>query len=210
MENYLFLILVAVVGVIRWVLQAAENKRNAEGQKRGPVLPTGSSSSPAPKRAAAPQSEEERMRKFFEALGVPTAGTPPPRVPPRSVTPKVAPQKRKFLPVDPFPVPSARLNQPAPPLPPVVVAPPLASSGRVPALPPPPLPTPATTVFRASPGLPAPAAEFEVHEIELDRTEKETAGLESLASRLATPQGLREAIVLREIFGPPRSMQPLT
>ena len=31
----------------------------------------------------------------------------------------------------------------------------------------------------------------------------------SLATRLASPQALRDAIVLREIFGPPRSMQPL-
>jgi hypothetical protein len=29
-----------------------------------------------------------------------------------------------------------------------------------------------------------------------------------IAARLGTAQGLRDAVVLREIFGPPRSMQP--
>jgi hypothetical protein len=31
----------------------------------------------------------------------------------------------------------------------------------------------------------------------------------ALAARLRSPEGLRDAIVLREIFGPPRSMQPV-
>jgi hypothetical protein len=30
----------------------------------------------------------------------------------------------------------------------------------------------------------------------------------SLRAKLASPQGLRDAIILREIFGPPRSLQP--
>jgi len=32
---------------------------------------------------------------------------------------------------------------------------------------------------------------------------------QSLSVRLRSPQGLRDAIVLREIFGPPRSLQTL-
>ena len=48
MENYFFLILVAVVGVIRWLSQAAENKRNAEAAKRsGPPSATKSGLSSA-------------------------------------------------------------------------------------------------------------------------------------------------------------------
>jgi hypothetical protein len=31
-----------------------------------------------------------------------------------------------------------------------------------------------------------------------------------LAAFLASPDGLRQAIILREVFGPPRSLQPLT
>jgi hypothetical protein len=32
---------------------------------------------------------------------------------------------------------------------------------------------------------------------------------QSFLFKLRSPQGLRDAIVLREIFGPPRSLQPL-
>ena len=31
----------------------------------------------------------------------------------------------------------------------------------------------------------------------------------NMRAKLASPQGLRDAIILREIFGPPRSLQPL-
>ena len=39
------------------------------------------------------------------------------------------------------------------------------------------------------------------------RADVSLAGQSDLLVRLATRQGLRDAIVLREIFGPPRSMQ---
>jgi hypothetical protein len=41
------------------------------------------------------------------------------------------------------------------------------------------------------------------------RKKTASAARDSVAARLATPEGLRDAMVLREIFGPPRSMQPL-
>lgn len=212
MENYLFLILVAVVGVIRWLLQAAENKKNAEAQKRAQPSPTAtatsSSPAPAPQRTA-PQSEEEHVRKFFEALGVPTSETPPPRVQPRSVTPKPAPQDRKFLPVDPFPVPSARAAQKSPT--PVVVAPPPLPTVAIPPLAEAkPLPT---REIRAT-AMPDPWAVttsgFDLQEVgAADKSTKSDSGGAALAARLASPQGLRDAIVLREIFGTPRGLQPL-
>nr|MDQ3315335.1 hypothetical protein [Verrucomicrobiota bacterium] len=79
MENIFFLVLVAVVGLLRWAMQAAETKRNAEAQKRSDTPPPN-----APIVRAPVQSEEERVRKFFEALGVPSTSAPPPRVQPRT------------------------------------------------------------------------------------------------------------------------------
>ncbi len=75
-----------------------------------------------------------------------------------------------------------------------------------PVAPAPPLPTRETSLFVAPA---AAASEFEVHEVGARaRQSGATAAPSSFAARLATPQSLRDAIVLREIFGPPRSMQP--
>jgi hypothetical protein len=38
---------------------------------------------------------------------------------------------------------------------------------------------------------------------------RSTAEQQSLSVKLRSPQGLRDAIILREIFGPPRSLQTL-
>ncbi|MEP6822262.1 MAG: hypothetical protein ABI946_07940 [Chthoniobacterales bacterium] len=210
MENYYFLILVAVVGVIRWLMQAAENKRNSDAQKRTQTQPTSAPFSPAPTRAA-PQSEEERVRKFFEALGVPTSGTPLPRVQPRSVMPKSAPQNRKFLPVDPFPVPTGRIAEKAlPPRKVEAVPPPLPSVAVAPAAQIKPLIKRETRPMVASdPWAMAPSG-FDVQEMGVGvASGKSETGGAALAARLASPQGLRDAILLREIFGTPLGLQPL-
>jgi hypothetical protein len=38
---------------------------------------------------------------------------------------------------------------------------------------------------------------------------RSTTQQQSLSAKLRSPQGLRDAIILREIFGPPRSLQAL-
>ena len=78
MENIFFLIIVAAIGLIRLLTHVAEQKKNEETARRNAAAPTTDPVNPAPR--GAPQSEEERVRKFFEALGVPTAAEPPPRV----------------------------------------------------------------------------------------------------------------------------------
>jgi len=64
---------------------------------------------------------------------------------------------------------------------------------------------------------PAPVLEtgFEVRDIDFVATAEDlrpgvtnVAAQQSLSARLRSPDGLRDAIVLREIFGPPRSLQP--
>ncbi len=196
MENYVFLILVAVVGLIRWISQAAENKRNTDAERRAgaPSAPV----SAAPKSSGS-QTEEERVRKFFEALGVPTTTAPPPKAPRRQFTPQ--PAGRTFLPVDPFPVPRGRVNAPAAPVP--------ATPPPLPPIPKPIAPAPPARVRKAI-TMAAPAgtaSDFEVHEVGAPLL-SDAGAPASFAARLATPQNLRDAIVLREIFGPPRSMQP--
>ena len=133
--------------------------------------------------------------------------------------------ERQFLPVDPFPVPRPRRPEQPPP-----VAVPTTSS--IPAAPPPlpqsppPLPTAQTTMFGEQPRQPAArsstAADFEVQEVgdaTVEEARTSAAGQKGrqaapprtagIAARLATAEGLRDAVILREIFGPPRSMQPI-
>ena len=238
MEQIIFLALIAIVGLLRWISQMAEDRRNREAEKRtGPPAPN------SPVTRAPAETEEERIRRFMEALGVPTSNAPIPKVGPKPEPPKPgpapAPPKRTSMPVDPFPVPRRSLPTP----PPVVVAappplpqqpapvspPPLIPPAPSAAPPAPRLPTRQTTVFAEFPPsrspFDAPAAEFEVRDISDIREEaSERAGTEaaiggtargdaarqaSLAARLASAEGLRDAIILREIIGPPRSMQPL-
>ncbi|MBA2431533.1 MAG: hypothetical protein H0V56_05385 [Chthoniobacterales bacterium] len=231
MENLWFLVLIAVVGFVQWILRIVEEKKNAEAEKRaGQPRP----SAPPPVTTTAPRvqtTEEERVRKFMEALGVPVEAAPPP--PPRTPPPQVQtappresrpPKAPKVRPIDAFPVPRTT-SRPPPrptPAPPPVRAPiapePTYDRPQV-------LPTQETTMF-APPLQPerlrAAASEFDVHDLDLDVVEElpsllrgaqpaqKTAPLTSgIAARLKTQEGLRDAIVLREIFGPPRSMQSL-
>jgi hypothetical protein len=222
MEQIFFLILLAVVGLVRWLSQVAEDRKNAEAERqaRGPAANV-----PTPVMRAPAQTEEERVRKFMEALGMPTSSAPPPPVQPRPAERKVAQPNRKFMPVDPFPVPQVRRPQEPPP---VVVAPPPVVQAPPAPVAPPPLPRRETTVFteplRPTATPRRSSATFEVQDLDAaaaeeqgrdaglttsGRAAKQSSDVTSVAGRLANAQGLRDAIVLREIFGPPRSMQPL-
>ena len=226
MEQIFFLILLAVVGLLRWFSQMAEEKRNREAEKRAPGTPPPNT----PVQRAPAETEEERIRRFMEALGVPTANAPIPKAEPKRDAPKPPPEapKRKAPPIDPFPrggfpIPPVVVAKPAPPpplpqqpvapaQPPLFPAPPSATPTA-----PSPLPTRETTVF-----VPAAPVEFEVRDVaeaieELSpmggaKGRSQTRGTTpqlTLAARLRSAEGLRDAIVLREIFGPPRSMQPV-
>lgn len=229
MENLLFLGLLAVVGLLRWLSQMAEEKRNREAEKRAQG---GAPNQPIPRAPAT--SEEERIRKFMEALGVPTTNAPPPpRIPSGQAAPPVAsappatPTKRPVMPIDPFPQPRPLFPRsapptPAPPAPPPLMPPPPAAVPTETTTTPPPLPTRETSVFaepkreqrpRRSKVAAAESPEVDPYGIDEDlysaAAESPTGQEKSIAARLLTAEGAREAIILREIFGPPRSMQPL-
>ncbi|HEY0370235.1 MAG TPA: hypothetical protein VGC85_11605 [Chthoniobacterales bacterium] len=210
MEQIVFVILVAAVALLRFAMQAAEKKRNAEAARGGAAKPQQAN---APVQRAPSETEEERVRRLMEALGMPT-NTPPPREPRRVIVPKTerAP-RRKIMPVDPFP--AGRTGVPPNPvasLPPVVVAAPVLSPPRA-------ITTPAQTSVTAAPT----AQVFEVHDLNWPSegatspptstrsalvTQDVFPAPQSWATRLATPESLRDAVVIREIFGPPRSLQP--
>jgi hypothetical protein len=212
LENLLFLLLLALAGLVQLLGRAARKTRVDEEEPT--PKPASRTLTPIPRAPA--ESDEERIRKFLEALGQPPASKPPPPVTPRTdVTP------RPLAPVQP---------------PPVVIpgvlrlpreqrrerdlirkyTPPPEQPSRLQEIIPPHVPTPAAPTFEVHEALPA-----ELHEASIIKTPIEAyaaatrpiaKGAElktDIAILLASNTGLRDAIILREIFGAPRGLQPL-
>jgi hypothetical protein len=176
-------LLLVFVALVRWLVSKAKS------QPQNPQNPPAPPSRPI-SRGGETQTEEERVRRFLEALGQPAGTTPPKVVPRRAVQPKIFPR----LPP---------LTTAPPPLP---QAPDLISAS------PPPLPA------EVASWQPSRAAEptFEVRDVARQTSSEPTPEARRATARrldprisLGTPQDLRNAIILREIFGPPRSLQPL-
>src|SRR6266568_3140266 len=203
LENLLFLLLLVLAGLFQ-LLGRAARKTNGDEEESTP-RPAPRMPKPIPRAPA--QSDEERIRKFLEALGQPPASTPPPPVVPRTNIPP-----RPLAPVQP-PIPRAwkvvreeRRKR-------YVVLRESPPQGTV------------TSVEKIFPPATTGAPAFEVHEgplpieppsiikapVEAYAAPKAfgvAKGVElktDIATLLASKSGLRDAIILREIFGPPRS-----
>jgi hypothetical protein len=209
LDNLLFLLFVAIAIFFQILTRAATKSRRRPGDTRRRSTSPSQMTRPIPREPE--ESDEERIRKFLEALGQPTTSKPPPPVVPRPTY-----QKPVVLPHLP-PLPS--------PLPPLTTRPPESEPDwRLPReikLPGQIIPTREARTFR--PKI-AEAPAFEVHAspppLEPIPEAQVTAAFQparpQLTSRpynivtlLRSTSGLRDAIVLREIFGPPRSLQPL-
>ena len=224
-ENLLFLLFIAVALLFQLLSRAASkaSKDSGETKRRSTIVPP-----PLPR--ADKETDEERIRKFLEALGQPAGSKAPPPVvhrtdvPPRPVAPIQPPPSMRPFPVPPRPLtPEERLkrkvvlheetvSQPGEwlrkinypgeiPRPPErkVLVPKLAEpasfevhEGTIPPEPPVTIKTPAEAYAIATQPMTRPA-----------KTET------GIAALLRSTPGLRHAIILREIFGPPRSLQPL-
>jgi hypothetical protein len=178
-DHPIILLIVAAAALLRWL---AQRSNAAKPDPERPIIPD----QPVP-RGGETQTEEERIRRFLEALGQPAGSNPPPKVAPkREIRPRVFPT-----------------------LPPLKTAPPPLPTATPAAIPePPPIPR----VFT-----PAPVQEagFEVRDLSIQTSGDITPALPTVAAeqsglifKLRSNQDLRNAIILREIFGPPRSLQP--
>ena len=207
-ENLLFILLIVMAGLFRLLASKA-----GEAKKRQEDLDRGSTTSPSDPEViehAPVQSDEERIRRFLEALGQPTGSRPPPpvvprtEIPPRPLAPVKPPiaraweltreelRKRKVILEEKLPAESAE-DEGKIAAPKTTVAPPFEVHAEpLPAEPSPVVKTPVEDFSAAA----APVAR---------RAEART----DLVTLLASTSGLRNAIILREIFGPPRSLQPL-
>ena len=199
LDNLLFLLFIAIAIFFQILTRAASKGRRRPGDT------TRRSTSPPqmsrPLSGDADETDEERIRKFLEALGQPTTSKPPAPVAPRTDIPP-----RPVAPVRPPIAPFAelqrkiRLPRQIPPtreaktfLPKVAEA----SAFEVQQGQPPPEPLPVIKTaaeayaFATQPIAKSPETRIDV------------------AAFLGSTSGLRDAIILREIFGPPRSLRPL-
>jgi len=211
LENLLFLLLVALAGLFQLLGRAARKSR--EDEEDPTPKPAPSTLKPIPR--APRESDEERIRKFLEALGQPTSSRPPPPVTPRKDIPP-----RPLAPVKPpttYPLPPWRKLTPEERRKRPYILKESTLPGGV---------TPAEQI--SAPAMTAVPA-FQVHESPLPAEQQpilktqleayaasktfgvaKTEDLKTdIAILLASKSGLRDAIILREIFGPPRGLQAL-
>ena len=191
-ENLLFILLIAMAALLRLLAtKAGKAKKGPQKVDQGRTI---TPKIGEPIRRARSESDEERIRKFLEALGQPTTAKPPPPIVPRTDIPPLP-----VAPVQPPPIPTARnvltrrkrqIIEPTKYL----------------------APAPTFEHHETPPAHELPAANKSLVEpYAIDTESKAKVGRvgTDIATLLRSPAGLRDAIVLREILGLPRSLQPL-
>jgi hypothetical protein len=199
-DNLLFLLLVAVAVLFQFLAKMAAKAGKDQTKRTATPIPK----TPAPMRHPSSESDEDRIRKLLEALGQPPTSRPPPPVAPRTdipprpvapVQPPISPlsqvrrdksRKRGIIPKE---IPSPRTVTETEKLVPLAFE---VRGGQLPIAPPPIFKAPAETYAAVTP------------------TIAKAEGLRAdVATLLASTSGLRGAIILREILGPPRGLRRL-
>ena len=215
-QNIIFIIIAAIIGISRLVSRISEeSKKQSQRRRQPPQRPPPQPEIPQPIQRTRPKTDEERVREFLEALGQAPGSTPPAKVQPRIQIPT-----RPLAPVQPpvsmrpFGKPEFRtrreqakeivvLQQPtkiAPPELKRVVVPPIVSAAGenepdawI-------APEQAQTVVATTKTSIARASDQATQTV---RASADTIWKQALRS----PNAARTAIILREIFGPPRAVQ---
>jgi hypothetical protein len=225
-DTLLFLLLIGIAALLRLLAsKVGDTKDKSEEPPQHSTPPPLPSTRPI--RHAAEETDADRIRKFLEALGQPPTTKPPPPVLPRTDVPP-----RPVAPVRPppgvFPVPSViltreeRRKRAVIPREPARQAPQelferrvyreeVALPTTVPYVSPPlVIEPPVTQVTESATVAEVPLIErpAEAYVAAQPTTESATPTM-NIRSLLQSPAGLRNAVILREIFGPPRSLQPL-
>jgi len=208
-QNIIFIIIAAVIAISRLVSRISEeSKKQSQRRRQPPQQPPPQPEIPQPIQRTRPKTDEERVREFLEALGQPAGAAPPPKampraqIPPRPLAPVQPPASMR-----PFAKPVFRtwkeqakeivvLQQPA------KVAPP-----EIRRIVPPPVPAeanePGTWIEQAQ-----TAAGTKMSIARTDDQPSVRASADSVWKQaLRSPDAARTAIILREIFGPPRGVQ---
>jgi hypothetical protein len=205
-DNFLFLLLVVVAVLFQFLAKIAGKKSKDQTKRTSTPIPR----TLAPLQRPPTESGEDRIRKLLEALGQPPTSRPPPPVVPRTNIPL-----RPLAPVQPPMPPLSQLRREKPrkreATPKEIPPPRLVRGGKE--LAPPnitgapafevhegPFPTAPAPIFKA------PAEAYAVATRAIAKTEERRV---DIAALLASTSGLRDAVILREILGPPRGLRML-
>jgi len=215
-QNIIFIIIAAIIGISRLVSRISEeSKKQSQRRRQPPQRPPPQPEIPQPIQRTRPKTDEERVREFLEALGQAPGSTAPAKVqpriqiPPRPLAPVQPPASMR-----PFGKPEFRiwreqakeievLQQPTKIAPHklkrAVVPPIVAAAGEnepdawI-------APEQAQTVVATTKTSIARASDQATQTV---RASADTIWKQALRS----PNAARTAIILREIFGPPRAVQ---
>jgi hypothetical protein len=211
-QNIIFIVIAAIIGISRLVSRISEESKK-QSQRRGqpPQGPPPQPGIPQPIQRTRPKTDEERVREFLEALGQPAGAAPPPKalpraqIPPRPLAPVQPPASMR-----PFAKPVFRtwkeqakeivvLQQPAKAAPPeirrIVVPPPLPAEANEPG-----------AWIEQDQTQTAAATKMSIARTD-DQPSVRASADTIWKQALLSPNAARTAIILREIFGPPRGVQ---
>jgi len=212
LDNLLFFLLIAVAALFQLLSKTISKAKKSDSNE--------TSSSPEPQtprpiQRAPRESDSDRIRKFLEALGQPPSSTPPSPVLPRTNIPP-----RPLAPVQPPPalprvwrLPRERAQKPD-------VSEresrPYEQPSHLQEIAPPRVTAPVTATFEVHEALPVEPQQSPIINtaVESDATAsqvvaKRAGSKRDIATLLASKSSLREAILIREILGPPRGLQAL-
>ena len=193
LDNLLFLLFLAIAFFFQLLTRAAKKS----GQRPGDTSrrSTSPSQRSRPLVSESGETDQERIRKFLEALGQPTTAKPPEPIRPRPTyeQPVVLPHAPPLVPRQ------IRLPGQIPPTREAKTFRPKVAEAKFEVQEGPPLLEPLPVIKTAA----------EAYAIATQPIPKPSEGKIELATMLRSTSGLRNAIILREIFSPPRSMQPL-
>ena len=211
LDNLLFFLLIAVAALFQLLSKTISKAKKSDSNE--------TSSSPRPQTSrpiqrAPRESDSDRIRKFLEALGQPPSSTPPSPVLPRTNIPP-----RPLAPVQPPPALSRvwRLPRQRAEKPDVGQreSTPIKQAGGLQQILPPVVPASTAPTFEVQAAFPVGPQQPSVK----TAVESDAAGSEIVAKRagsktdiatlLASTSSLRQAILIREILGPPRGLQIL-
>src|SRR4051812_40040787 len=211
-QNILFIIIAAVIGISRLIAHITEeSKKKSQRRPRTAQPAQNRPEVTEPIQRVPPKSDDQRIREFLEALGQP-AGTAPPRkvqpraeIPPRPLAPVLPPASMRPFAKPEFPTWKEQVKeivvseQPTTPQP----------RGIKRTVVPPPVP-----VVPNEPGAWIAQEQAQVG-LATKTVAQEVIGQPTISASadaiwkkaLRSPDALKTAIILREIFGPPRGLQ---
>lgn len=212
LDSLLFFLLIAAAALFQLLSKTISKTKKSDSNE---TSSTPRPQTPRPTQRAPRESDADRIRKFLEALGQPPSSTPPSPVLPRTNIPV-----RPLAPVQPPPalprvwrLPRQRAEKPEVSQ---TESAALEQSGGLQQIVPPVVPTSAAATFEVQAAFPVEPQQRSIIKTPAESyatasqvVAKRTGSNRDIAALLGSKSSLRDAILIREILGPPRGLQAL-